>query len=389
MDSLDINKEYIRSILQTIVDKHHSHPQKRYVKEKANGMFQIACPYCGDSHKNPNKYRGNLNDFLFYKCFNDGCGIQTHFTKMCKDFDITIEGETKQKIYDYLDSYTNKVDTLQDELNEHGLNNLISLEKLEECINSSDCDTQLSDFKPIQKGSAQYFYLIEKRGLDPKLFKNIYQANFHITGDWIEKSIIYLNRRGNKIIGMQLRNMKDGYRRKFKIYTYSDLYEIAGETEVSDGQLMMYDKLSYYYGILELDFSKKITIFEGYGDAILYPNSIGLAGVNTDMKFMENNGLDIRYFYDNDKGGHQKSEEKIKNNIPCFLWNKLFGDIVNKKSSHNPYKHLRKISTVKDLTKLNLLVPNCYEKLELEKYFSVDKFDLKYIPKFKKYEKFK
>ena len=380
-DELSIDESYIKGVLSQIVKKAHTHPDKQNVRVKADGGFQISCPYCGDSDKNANKYRGNLNSILFYKCFNDGCDRKTHFTSMCKDFNITIDGETKKKIYDYLDKHTSNVETLQDELMENGLNQLISLKDLINCVNNNECDTNISDLKPIQKGSAQYFYLIENRGLDPSLFKNIYQVNYHVMPDWVEKGIIYLNRKGDKIIGAQFRNLKEGYKRRFHIYTFEELYNMVGKSDIGDGQLMMYNKLSYYYGILEVDFNKPITIFEGYGDAILFPNSIGVAGVNTDLRFLEENGLDIRYFFDNDDAGHLKSDEKIKKGIPCFLWNKLFEWVVKKKNSKDPYYHSYKISGVKDLTKLNNLVPECYSKLELENFFSIDHYDLKYVPK--------
>ena len=52
--------------------------------------------------------------------------------------------------------------------------------------------------------------------------------------------------------------------------------------------------------ILNVDFSEKITVFEGYLDSLFFPNSLGVVGVNTDMRFLENNDLDLQYFYDND-----------------------------------------------------------------------------------------
>jgi hypothetical protein len=387
-EELSIDETYIESLLKKIVVNHHTHPQKKDVRHKADGGFQIACPYCGDSQKSPNKYRGNLNKLLWYKCFNDGCEKQTHLTSMCKDFNVEIDGDTKKKIYDYLDKHTSSIDTLQDELLENGLNHLIDLEELTDCINNNKCETDLSNFKPVQKGTAQYFYLLENRKLDPSLWRNIYQADWHITGDWVEKVIIFLNRRGNKIIGAQIRNLKDGYKRKFHIYTFEDLYNMVGKKELSDGQLLMYNKLCYYYGILEVDFSKPITIFEGYGDAILWPNAIGVAGVNTDMRFLEDNGLDIRYFFDNDEAGYPKSEEKIKMGFPVYLWKKMFDWIVEKKGTDDPYYHFYKISKVKDLTKLNSIIPECYTKLEMENFFSVDQYDLKYIPKVEKKKKY-
>ena len=385
------DEDYIQSLLKTIVVNTHTNPIKHEVRKKAGGGFQIACPYCGDSHKTPSKYRGNLNSLLYYMCFNDGCEKKTHFTSMAKDFNIQIDGDTKRKLYDYLDKQANKIDTLQDELAQNGLNHLIDLTTLTECINSLECDTKLSDFKPIQKGSAQFFYLADNRKItDTKLWENIYQANYNVTQTWSEKVIVFLNRRGNKIIGMQVRNLKSGYKRMFHIYTFQDLYSWVGGHELSDGQLIMYNKLSYYYGILNINFNKDITLFEGYGDAILWPNSVGVVGVNTDVKFFEENGLDIKYFYDNDVAGYRKTEEKIKAGFRCFLWKKMFEWIVSKKNSFDPYYHMNKISTVNDLTKLNSLVPGCYDKLDMETQFSIDQYDLKYVPKVKKtYSKFK
>ena len=385
MEEFNVDESYIKSVLKQIVDKVHTHPQKKEVRDKAGGGFQIACPYCGDSHKNPNNYRGNLNKILYYKCFNDGCDKKTHFTSMTKDFGIDIDGETKKQIYGYLDKYTNNIESLEDELLENGMSFLIDFDKLQNSINTNTCDSKLHNLKSIQKGSAQYYYLMEDRGLiNNKLWKNIYQADFYITPDWKEKCIVYLNRKANKIIGMQVRNLKEGNKRLFHIYTYEDLHDWVGDKEVSDGQLMMYNKLSYFYGILDIDFSKDITLFEGYGDAVLMPNSIGLAGVNTDTSFMEQDGITTRYFFDNDDAGHLKSEEKMKEGREVFLWEKLFKWLVENKNDFDPYSHYNKIKKVKDLTKLNSILPNAYIELKLENYFSVDRFDLKYIPKIEK-----
>ena len=140
---------------------------------------------------------------------------------------------------------------------------------------------------------------------------------------------------------------------------------------------------------MNLDFNRTINIFEGYLDSLFFPNSIGVVGVNTDMRFIENNNLDIRYIYDNDSAGYKKSAEKIKMDIPVFLWNKLFTHVVDKKKSRDPYKLEYRMKKVKDMNQLAQLVQNPYSKLELENFFSSDVFDIKYIPKFKSYYKFK
>jgi hypothetical protein len=200
--------------------------------------------------------------------------------------------------------------------------------------------------------------------------------------------MVLLNRRGNKVLGIQTRNLKSGRYRSFKIYNFEHLYRwinnILPEEEIEGvdlNQLLIFNKLSYFFNILNIDFGDTITIFEGYLDSLFYPNSIGVVGVNTNMAILESNNLDLQYFYDNDEAGYNKSEEKIKSGFEVFLWKKMFEDIVERKKSEDPYTLMHRISQVKDLNKLSQLVPNPYAKLGLVNYFSKDIYDLKWIPK--------
>ena len=123
------------------------------------------------------------------------------------------------------------------------------------------------------------------------------------------------------------------------------------------------------------------------GRSVYYPNSIGLVGTSTDTSFFEDNDLDIQYFYDNDKAGFDKANDKIETGFSVFLWNKLFNYIVESKKADDPYQLEYRIKKVKDLNKLASLSPEPYSKLQLNKYFSVDKYDKKYLPpKSKKYK---
>jgi hypothetical protein len=260
--------------------------------------------------------------------------------------------------------------------------NLIDMSELERVF-SHDL-TPISDFKPIQVNGGVYKYLVG-RGIPPQYHQNIYQAKYWKNEDESEWIIVMLNRRGDKVLGMQVRNLKEGRRRMFKIYNYENLLEWVNigkdVEELNMNELVVYNKLSYYFNILNVDFSNRITVFEGYLDSLFYPNSIGLVGVNTDYRFLENNDLDIQYFFDNDEAGFKKSEEKIKEEYPIFLWKKLFEDIVDKKNSDDPFQLLHRISKVKDINKLCQLVPDAYSKLELWNYFSNDILDIKWIPK--------
>jgi hypothetical protein len=265
---------------------------------------------------------------------------------------------------------------------------LIDMSELERVF-SQDI-TPISDFEPIKVNGGVYKYLLG-RGIGPELHKNIYQGKYWKNEDESEWIIAMLNRRGDKVLGMQIRNLKSGKKRMFKIYNYENLLEwvnIGKDVEDQDiSKIVIYNKLSYYFNILNVDFSEKITVFEGYLDSLFFPNSIGLVGVNTDFRFLENNGFDVQYFFDNDDAGFKKSEEKIKEGYPVFLWKKLLEDIVDKKKSDDPLKLWNRISKVKDINKLAELVPNPHKKLNLCNFFSKDIMDIKWIPKTKKKSK--
>jgi hypothetical protein len=374
-----MDKVYLKGLIQSVLDSNFKESEKRRINEYTDRV-QFACPYCGDSSRARNAKRGNIwwNKMIFV-CFN--CGKKTNLDKLLKDFNVRMDPGKKMELIDHLNSTISYKDA-EDDFLDHEFDKLIDFGDLERIFNSGE--QVITDFKPIVKGGTIFQYLIG-RGISPELHTNIYEGKYWMNADRWEPIMILLNRRGSKVLGIQVRNIKDGKRRLFKIYNYETIYKwIHDVEEVIDidlNQLVIYNKLSYYFNILNVDFGSTITIFEGYLDSLFYPNSIGVVGVNTDMKFLESNNLELQYFYDNDQAGFDKSEEKIKVGYPVFLWKKLLQDIVDKKKSDDPYKLLYRISKVKDLNKLAELVSSPYKKLELETFFSKDIMDIRWIPR--------
>ena len=374
-----MDKNYIIDLVKKIVNKEfHSKTESGVIVH--DGRIQFRCPYCHEG-KTKTKKRGNVYlDKFLYLCFR--CDKKTTFDKLCKDFNEQIDPEKKLEMIEHLNSVMTYSD-FEGDFMDAKLGDLISISDLERVFSQNL--TPISDFKPIQVNGGVYKYLIG-RGILPELHKNIYQAKWWKNDDESEWIIIMLNRRNDKILGLQIRNLKEGKRRMFMIYNYESLLEWINlgsdsKKELDVNQLVVYNKLSYYFNILNVDFSNTITVFEGYLDSLFYPNSIGLVGVNTDYKFLENNDLDIQYFFDNDDAGYKKSEEKIKSGYPVFLWKMLFEFIVDSKKSDDPHSLLYRISKVKDMNKLSMLVQNPYKKLNLQNYFSKDILDIKWIPK--------
>jgi hypothetical protein len=378
-----MDKVYIKNIVQKILNKEFANVQKRRVNDYSDRL-NFACPFCGDSHRNNHAKRGNLYfNRLVFICFN--CDKKTTFDRMCKEFNEQIDPDKKLEMIEHLDSIMTYND-YQNEFVDAKFDNLIDLSDLEKSIELNL--TPFSDFKPIQVNGGIYKYLIG-RGIEPDKHKDIYQAKYWKNEDESEWIIVMLNRRGSKLLGMQVRNLKEGRRRMFKIYNYENILEWVNLSkdepkQVDINELVIYNKLSYYFNILNVDFDNMITVFEGYLDSLFYPNSIGLVGVNTDFRFLENSGFDLQYFFDNDEAGFKKSEEKLKEGYPIFLWNKLFDDIVTQKKTADPFSLLHRISKVKDINKLCQLTPDAFKKLKLPLFFSKDVLDVKWIPKFKR-----
>jgi DNA-directed RNA polymerase subunit RPC12/RpoP len=372
-----MDKSYIIKIIKKIVAKEFQSGHETSVIEHQD-RAQFRCPYCHEG-RTKTKKRGNIYyNKLLYICFR--CGKKTNFDRFCKDFNEQIEPSKKLEMIQHLESVVTYSDYEDDIINSK-FEDLIKISDIEDAFNSNI--TPITNFEPIKVGGGVYKYLLN-RGIPPLYHRDIYQAKYWKNEDEFEWVIAMLNRRGDRLLGMQIRNLKSGKKRWFKIFNYENLLEWVNRYETSDkdaNKIALYNKLSYYFNILNVDFTEKVTVFEGYIDSLFFPNSIGLVGVNTSLLFLENNNIDIQYLFDNDDVGFKKSEQKIKSGYSVFLWKKLFEDIVKKKKTNDPWSLLHRISKVKDINKLSELIEDPYSKLELYKYFSNDIFDIKWIPK--------
>jgi len=372
MPDIDIDK--IKKSLQIILNKSHKEPEKRVMRDKLYGarpLIEMACPICGDSSKNINRKRGNfyLNN-LFYVCYN--CGDRMGYIELLKKFNIDIDLDEKMKIYEHIDKYSNHTTYNNKDYDLSKMDKIMDLDKVIEFYNNKK-DT-LYNFQPVERNSSVYTYLHKRKIYD---FDNIYEGVFKITDTWFEPVMIILNKYDNKLLGFQLRNLKDDKRKRlYKIYDFQTIYNYINDKPINNEESLPYNKLSHLYNILNVNFYDTITVFEGYLDSIFFPNSIGTTGVDTDYSFLETDELNVRFFYDNDESGIKKSIEKLKNGHSVFLWKKLFKDI-SKGDYKKEYQLKNNIKDLNDLVKLSK--DNVYEKYKLDNYFSVDEFDKIYL----------
>lgn len=369
MAEYKLDVEYIKHTVQQILDKTHTDAQKRIIKPKSDRL-SFACPLCGDSSKDVFQKRGHLFlNNLYYKCYNEDC--RSTFTKLCKHFDVAIDINKKLDLINYIDTNFHAANT----------NNEFILDNLNKLIPFTDLQTwfdsgrgPLRGFKPIQQNSYVDIYLKDRK--IPKQAITLMYEGIYYNNKYSEPRVVFVNCMNDKVIGMQERNLKTGGLRKFKIWTFKELYESIYETELDEIESIGYNKLSYLYNVLKVNFENKITVFEGYLDSLFMPNSIGAVGINTDYNFLIQNDLDIQFFFDNDYIGKAKSLQWLKKGYPVFLWEKLLNDLA-KESLNPPAYKIWFNENIKDLNKLQAEVNVKWSNLQ--KYFSTSLFDTIWI----------
>jgi len=345
-------KDKIRYALKQVVSQVHPEPNKKLLKDM-HGRITCACPYCGDSHSDDTKKRGNIFwDTLQYHCYN--CSYHTNLYSFLKDHEVKLAtSDDSFMVIDYIKQ--NKIQVNSESVLKHD-----ALRKVQEL--SIDIDTFKAKFKAkvIEPGDWIWFQL-KDRLLHNRVDDFLYSEKEHRL--WI------LNfGADNKIIGAQTRRMK-GYGQRYLTYDLPKLYEEMGQPlELSNEELTSLTKVSTLFGIMQLNFQRPITIFEGPLDAKFMANSLALATAGRSTDDFDEIPT-VRYMFDNDKTGKKKMAEKLKKGRPVFMWSKFL-----KENGLDTYN-------IKDL---NDLILKCFElKIDahkkIDQYFTSSQLDLWYV----------
>jgi len=294
-------KDKIRYALKQVVSQVHPEPNKKLLKDM-HGRITCACPYCGDSHSDDTKKRGNIFwDTLQYHCYN--CSYHTNLYSFLKDHEVKLAtSDDSFMVIDYIKQ--NKIQVNSESVLKHD-----ALRKVQEL--SIDIDTFKAKFKAkvIEPGDWIWFQL-KDRLLHNRVDDFLYSEKEHRL--WI------LNfGADNKIIGAQTRRMK-GYGQRYLTYDLPKLYEEMGQPlELSNEELTSLTKVSTLFGIMQLNFQRPITIFEGPLDAKFMANSLALATAGRSTDDFDEIPT-VRYMFDNDVTGKKKMAEKLKKGQTCF-----------------------------------------------------------------------
>ncbi len=340
-DILEKAKKY----LQEILNSRFSDYEKRKILPK-HERLNFACPYCGDSHTDVHKKRGNIyTQSLFYKCYN--CGIYRNLISFLKDFKKTLDTNSELAIR---------------EINENSIKNesryinpaiLYDVDNLKQwAIDREEIEQRYNLKTAAETPIATYL----KKRLQPDISKF----------SWGEKKqqlyIFHMIPGTHKVIGYQIRNFKSVP--KYLTFKLSRIYEDF-EKPISQ-EILEIDEISSTFGILEMNINQPVSVFEGPLDSFLYKNSIATCSSNIDPPLEANS---FRFFYDYDAPGREAALEKLNVGVQVFLWKKLLHDL----QVSDPIKKM-------DLTDLLILAKRKNIKLpRLSSYFSNDKYDAYWI----------
>lgn len=364
-------KSKIRSLVKEVVVKQHREPNKQMIKEMA-GRITLACPYCGDSHTDHNKKRGNLYwDTLQYHCFN--CSVHTNAYQLLKDNHIKLQNtEDSIQIIDYIQEHklaVNDIEVLQHDV-------------FKTTFDLSPTRAELKKhfgFRDVEPGDPAFFYLRD-RMLSNKLENFMYSPR--------DRRIVVLNLAPeNKVIGFQTRSINKRSNSRYLTYDLEKIYQEFGkELKVTEETLVGIKKLSTLFGVMLTDFQREVTMFEGPIDAMFMQNSIGLAtATRSTLEFDEI--PTIRYMFDNDDTGKKKMIEKLKRGKKIFVWQKFLEETSLEKEwdkflsgvdQEKRDKYPKQIGDLNDLVIAAWLTKNKCLK-NLTEYFTNSQFDAYYL----------
>jgi predicted RNA-binding Zn-ribbon protein involved in translation (DUF1610 family) len=308
METIEIRQEervdlILPLLRDLLVERFGQQSQKSKVKV-GRERINFACPYCGDSHTNMQKKRGNIFiGTLSFHCYN--CGTHRTLNSFLKDFSRLPNGWTKINQL-AIDSIANIVS-----------HKSVDTERVLDAMFDEELMKHLFDREDVKKKLG----LVEAKGskMEVYLEKRLQRDMNRFLWDPKKQKLFILNMSGSdRVLGWQVRNFgkyaDNGS--KYLTYKWSKACEAMGRT--SDvPKVDVLDKLSYTFNIFNVDFTRPITVFEGPLDSFLFPNSIALASLHTRVPFESES---FRYLLDFDKPGQEKAMEFLKDGKTVFLW---------------------------------------------------------------------
>ena len=271
-------------------------------KRKNNKLYNVRCPECGDSKKNKFKARGYFylaKDKWNYKCHNCGYGVSVpnfmkkHNPQLYKEYTIDLlrERDTKGETMDQPKVPVVKIDK--------------------------------DPLKLITKISSLPHQHIAKQFISERKIPNIYHKDLFYTANFTKLV--------NKLIPNKLKELEEDPRIIIPLFTEKkSMFGFQGRALSSDGlryiTILLDESRPKIFGLDNVDFSKKIYVFEGPFDSMFVDNSLAVCGSDIVTTLSSIPGVikeNINIVYDNEPRSPiilKKIESAINSGYNVVIW---------------------------------------------------------------------
>jgi predicted RNA-binding Zn-ribbon protein involved in translation (DUF1610 family) len=345
----------ICDIVIAICNEKFTDYNKKQVHKKTE-RINFACPYCGDSVTDTHKKRCNIykNGYSMH-CYN--CGTHLSLEEFLRDFGYSLNNS------EIIHIHTTRSETKFFNSNNTSLKNSEFLYNYDILKKYAIGKTDI--FKWYKLYEIEHECATEIKGY----LKNRFQYDFAKFGwDPILKRLFIFNMTRDKhILGFQIRNFNPKYT-KYVTHSLEMIYKTNNIPFEKTDEFIEVNRLSYFFGLENIDFNRMITITEGPLDAFLLNNAGATCGSENDIPFDISNK---RYMYDYDTAGAKQSLKKINEGQTVFLWKKYLKDLglIEKTNGIKiDYTEIRKLTSEMNIS----LLP-------VDSYFSTNKFDAYWI----------
>lgn len=340
----DVGAKLLEAIQQILDSRFDGFSDDKRSIVNINKGYKIACPYCGDSTYDDSKKRGTIYiEDNSYKCWNGGCGIYKPLGVLLTDFDVTnlTIGEKQALSVTHIIHNSANKKSLADFYDDK-----VMFDR-HEIIRALRAKSMSSSIKGLQYLESRNAHTLDMTDMAYNDYRD---------------SLIFLNMFNDRVVGVQVRlavPLKNGSR--FISYSYEDIFKRLLEIEDYDVNLAKsLDKVSLSYNILNVDFTKRVNVFESTLDSKYFPNSIALWGANNEVLLP--NGY---YFFDNDQAGRKVALGYLTKGHKVLLWSKFLKD----------YPAYSKANDINDIYKIN---PR-FNRNILYEYFGDTRWDKMYL----------
>ena len=155
---------------------------------------------------------------------------------------------------------------------------------------------------------------------------------------------------------------------KYNIKNYSELEKTGLAVGMDPEFVEKINSLNNYFNVLNLDFTKDITVTEGQFDSLFIENCTATTGVTKSKKMLEDltQKQKTRILFDNDEAGLTHSIELLKKGYRVFMW----ASVTQYLKKTYPQK-IKSIKNIKDINDLFIFIKSMDKELDYKKFNSI------------------